>query len=337
MIKIIFSRKISFTLLLLAFSGSLFAQTNTVICSFSHKAGNTPLVLDQTEFTIWNGKTMKLSRAEFYLSQPILHLPDSTSVQLAEQFMLVSAKAPAAEFNLGSWPAETVQGVTLHIGIDSSHNHLDPASYPVEHPLAPKNPSMHWGWVAGYNFLALQGYIDNNNDGVCESWFEFHTLGDSLFKTVELSGTPAAQNDTLRLHFDLDYARLFQDMSMTGDLIEHGSKGPCIELMHNSATQGFIAMTPVLLDQTILNYSQYISAAPNPAGDNTLIRYELPVSGAVNLAVTNALGQTVYTGAGLPAAGAVQLETAGWPQGIYQYAFYEKGWLLARRQLAVVH
>ena len=323
---------------LFAISGSLLAQTmNTVIFSFSHKAGNDPLVLDQTVFTIWNGKKVMLSRAEFYIAQPGIHGPDSSVVPLSEQFLLVNAKAPATEFNLGQWPVETAYGATIHIGIDSSHNHLDPASYPVEHPLAPKNPSMHWGWAAGYFLLAVQGRVDNNNDGVPESWFEFHTLGDTLFKTVELTGTAAAQNGILRLHFDLDYARLFQNMSMTGDLIEHSSKGPCAALMANSATQGFITMASTPLSQTVVVNAQYIGASPNPAGDHTLIRYQLPGSGSVDMIVTNALGQTVYIGTGLAASGSVPLETAAWPGGIYQYAFYEKGRLLARKQLVVQH
>ena len=317
---------------------TLFAQpANTVLFSFSHKAGNDPLVLDETVFSIWNGKKVRLSRAEFYIAQPILRGPDNNAVQLTDQFMLVNAKTPDPGFNLGQWPVETVSGATLHIGVDADHNHLDPASYPAEHPLAPKNPSMHWGWAAGYFFLAVQGRVDNNNDGVPEAWFEYHTLGDTLFKTLELTGTAIAENDTLHLHFDLDYAKLFQNMSMSGDLIEHSSKGPCAELMSNSATQGFITLASMPVNQTVVTNAQFIGAWPNPAGDHTLIRYQLPVSGTVELIITNTFGQVVYTANDQPALGSVQIETGNWPQGIYYYAFYEKGRLLARKQLAVHH
>lgn len=326
------------TILLCAICGTLYAQpANTVLFSFSHKAGTDPLVLDETVFTIWNGKKIKLSRAEFYLSQPIIHGPGNNAVPLTEQFMLVNAKTPDAEFSLGQWPVETALGVTFHIGVDSAHNHLDPASYPADHPLAPKNPSMHWGWAAGYFLLAVQGRVDNNNDGVPEAWFEFHTLGDTLFKTVELTGTTAAEHDTLRLHFELDYVKLFQNMSMAGDLIEHSGKGPCAELMSNSATAGFITMTSIPLNQTVVANAQYIGASPNPAGDHTLIRYQLPVSAMVELFVTNTFGQVVYTANDLPALGSVQMETGNWPQGIYYYTFYEKGRLLAQKQLAIHH
>ena len=54
---------------LFAFLANTAAQTNRVVFSFDHKVGANPLILNQTEFSIWNGKKVILTRAEFYLAK----------------------------------------------------------------------------------------------------------------------------------------------------------------------------------------------------------------------------------------------------------------------------
>ena len=333
----IMKRFFALFLLFSAFTGNIFSQNNQVVVSFDHKVGADPLVINQTVFSIWNNKKVTISRAEFYLSEVEFHQSDNTSVPLINQYLLVNAKAPATEFALGAWPVQAAQGVTLHLGVPQAVNHLDPSFYPTGHPLALKNPSMHWGWTPGYRFMAIEGKVDNNNDGVPETTFEFHNLGDALYKTVELTGTTVAANGELHLHFVLDYAQLFKDMAMTGNLIQHGSIAPNISMMNNAANQNFLSMSATTAAPELLTNSLNVKAAPNPADGETLIQYELPVAAGINLILTNTLGQTVRNITGLPASGSTRLETADLPDGVYQYAFYENGNLLARKQLIIKH
>jgi len=324
-------------LLFVAFTAFTFAQNNQVVLSFDHKAGADPLVLNQTVFSIWNNKKVKISRAEFYISEVEINQSDNTKTPLTNRYLLVNANAPAAEFDLGAWAVQAANGVTLHLGVPEAVNHLDPTFYPSSHPLAPKNPSMHWGWTPGYRFMAIEGKVDNNNDGVPETTFEFHNLGDALYKTLELTGTTQAANGELHLHFVLDYAQLFKNMAMTGNLIQHGSVAPNIAMMNNAASQNFLSMLTTSASNDVLTNSLNVKASPNPANGETLIQYELPTAAWMNLTVTNTLGQTVRNVAGLPASGSINLETANLPEGVYQYAFYENGNLLARKQLVVKH
>jgi hypothetical protein len=325
-------------LLLIAFSAGVFAQANNqVVCSFDHKAGANAMVLDQTVFTIWNNKKVKLTRAEFYISEVELHHPDGTMMPLTDQYILVNALNPTADYPVGSWPIESAHGATLHLGVPQAVNHNDPAALPSSSPLSPQNPTMHWGWSAGYRFMAIEGMVDNNNDGVPETLFEFHNLGDALYKTVELTGQQDAANGVLHLHFVLDYIQLFKNMAMTGTLIQHGSAAINNTMMTNAATQNFIAMAAVSATQQVESNSLNIKAMPNPANAETILEYNLPATGAISMNLTNALGQTVRTFSDLSAAGNVRLETAALPEGIYQYSFYENGSLLARKQLIVKH
>lgn len=330
-------RHLLFTLSFLsAFSAASLAQTNNqVVFSFTHKIGDDTLGLEKKHFTIWNGKLLNITRAQFYLSGIELQQPGGSAITLTDKYLLVNAENPEAEYDLGEWPVDAVQGVTMGLGVDADHNHLDPAAYPADHPLAPQNPSMHWGWAAGYTFLAVEGEVDYNNDGTPEVVYQFHNLGDMLYKTIELSGTAIAADGKLRLHFDLDYTKLFNNITMQIDFINHGSNIHNQQMMANADTTSFFTLASLSAAPDVLKNSLSVSAAPNPAAAETLIRYDLPTTASLDLALTNSLGQQVRFLRGLPASGTARLTTTGLPDGIYQYAFYENGRLLARKQLAV--
>ena len=314
------------------------AQTNNqVVFSFTHKVGNDTLKLDKTFFSTWNGKLLKITRAQFYVSKIEIQQPGGSATPLSDQYLLVDAETPGAEYDLGEWPVEAAQGVKMGLGVDADHNHLDPAAYPADHPLALKNPSMHWGWSAGYTFMAIEGEVDNNNDGTPETVFQFHNLNDMLYKTIELSGTATAENGTLHLHFNLDYVKLFEDLPMESPYINHGSNSLNQQMMNNAANESFITMPSVSAVHDVLKNSLAISAAPNPADAETLIRCDLPATTTLDLVLTNSLGQPVRVLNGLSATGTTRLMTSDLPQGVYQFAFYEKGKLLARKQLVVKH
>ena len=327
----------SLILFLFASVAHTFAQTTEVVCSFDHKAGVSPLVLNETIFPIWNNKKVRLSRAEFYISDVALQRPDGSLLPLLDYYLLVNAAQPGASFSLGAWPVTAVQGVTLHLGVPPSVNHSDPSLWHGTHPLAPQDPSMHWGWSAGYRFLAIEGEVDNDGDGTPETHFEFHNLGDVLYRTLELKGNKAAENGMLTLQFALDYAQLFKNIALTGDLLLHGSAAPNIAMMDNAATQSFLALLPTSATNEVLDNSLLITASPNPAHTATTLEYALPTKGLLDLLLINAAGQTVRSLPGLSSAATIPLETGSLPEGVYQCAFYQNGKLLARKPLVVQH
>jgi hypothetical protein len=327
---------LSTLILCLAFAAGAFSQTtNKVVFSFDHKAGAEPMLLNETVFSIWNNKKVVLTRAEFYISRVDIHHPDSTVMPLTDHYMLVDATYPDAEHDMGEWEVEAAHGITLRLGVDADHNHLDPASFPATHPLSPQNPSMQWGWTAGYRFMAIEGKVDNNNDGIPETDFQFHNLGDALYKTVELTGMKEAESGVLHLHLTLDYIQLFKNMAMTGNLIQHGSASLNAKMMTNAATASFITMPQTSSVHEVLVNSLKVSVSPNPLTTMAVINYELPANDALTIVMTNTLGQTVRTHSGLPTAGMLQVEKGDLTKGIYQCSFYENGKLLARKQLVI--
>ena len=83
---------------------------------------------------------------------------------------------------------------------------------------------MHWGWAGGYRFLVVEGKVDNSGDGIPETDFEYHNLGDELYKQTDMTIAPAYDTGgDLTLSIVLDYARLFDQNTMLGNQIVHGS------------------------------------------------------------------------------------------------------------------
>lgn len=314
----------------------LFAQNNNVVVSFEHRVGSQTLTPGETQFNIWNGKAVRIDRAQFYLAEVTLKQMDGTWMPIPDFYILADASKPdELHTAAGSFNVQEIQAVGFGIGIDQAHNHLDPTLYPAGHPLAIGDPSMHWGWAGGYRFLVVEGKIDNNNDGVPESTFEYHCLGDELYENSRFTGSVQAQNGTLQINLLLDYTRLFENMAMSGNLIQHGGTSQNAAMLNNAHTAGFFTLAQSSATHDVAANSRSLEAAPNPSAGETWISYDLPVQGDVSLNLINSIGQSVRSINTLPASGKTLLNTAGLPAGVYQYAFYQHGVLVARKALVV--
>ncbi len=330
--------KTKFLLFILAISGCLYGQTsNQLVLTFEHKAGPENVTIGTTVFPIWNSKKLMLSRAEFYISEIVIHNADGSQTPLTDQYILVNANDPGAEFNLGNWNVADAVGITLHLGVPASVNHNDPSAWPVEHPLSPKFPSMHWGWTAGYRFLAIEGLADGNNDGTPETTMEFHNVGDELYKTVDLNGIAKAENGKLHIHLIVDYAKLFDNMSLKGSLIWHGNAAPNVAMMDNAAKPGFITMASLSATDGSLPASDKIRISPNPSVDKTTIQYDLSGFAKPNMLITDESGSKVMRIESIAPAGNLDISTSELAAGYYECIFLSGQNIIARNKLIVVH
>ena len=126
---------------------------------------------------------------------------------------------------------ENVEALMFHVGIDPDNNHADPAAWPADHPLAPQVPSMHWGWAAGYRFIALEG-------GTSEGNLEIHALGDDNHTPVKWRW-PAIENGTLVLDVEGDVLGFFHLLTVGSGLINHGETEEAILVCNNLADRVF--------------------------------------------------------------------------------------------------
>ncbi|MBP6398014.1 MAG: T9SS type A sorting domain-containing protein [Saprospiraceae bacterium] len=214
-----------------------------VSLAFTHKVNGEALVLGETTFPIWNGKMVKLKRAEFYLSGFSVTDANGVVSSFPDTYLLVRAQEAGRNIVVGNLSETPINQLSMFIGVDSFKNHEDPTLYPETHPLGLKDPSMHWGWAGGYRFMAIEGMVDNSGDGIPETDFEFHNLGDALYKQALISIAPAYNTENgVALPIELDYARLFDQFTMTGSLIVHGSAAKNISMMNNAVSKDFFKL-----------------------------------------------------------------------------------------------
>lgn len=171
-----------------------------------------------------NGVNIRFSVAQFYISG--LQLSDGSTTDEPGQYLLV--KGDSHMYNAGEVSKGTKTSLAFNVGVDSVTNHLDPTTYEADHPLAPKNPPMHWNWDAGYQFIKLEGLADANGDGTPEAPFEYHIGKDSNLRGVSLNIDLNVASETNMVNVMVNYAKFLEGLDLTTDLISHTGDFPVI-------------------------------------------------------------------------------------------------------------
>lgn len=173
------------------------------------------------------GSDFQITRLQYYISNITLH-HDGTQTPVSNKFILVDANTVTNEL-LGNFAVTTLDSISFAIGVGNAENHLDPTLYAANHPLAPQAPSMHWGWTAGYRFVAIEGVSGVSMSDV----FQMHCLGDNNYKTKTIVTTGNAVNSDLEVVIDADYAKALSAIDVTAGVISHGETGAARTVLNN--------------------------------------------------------------------------------------------------------
>jgi len=120
---------------------------------------------------------------------------------------------------------------------------------------------MHWGWTAGYRFIAAEGVGGSTFNQI----FEFHGLGDGNYAhlTLPTSGQYIG-TDTILITVTANYNELFRGQNLASGPISHGETGGAAQVLHNinnyvfSSSEGNAALGLRELNSTVSLY-------PNPS------------------------------------------------------------------------
>ena len=279
-------RKIILIFFAFIFSVALFSQsTKELVLTIDHTMTSAPLT--SSSIGVNNlGNQFNFSRLEYYMGD-IQVIYDNDSVFNYPEVVLIDAlDAATTNLYLGSQSLDSVTAVRFAIGVGTSLNHLDPSIYSSQSPLAPKSPSMHWGWSAGYRFIAAEGMGSSSlNQG-----FELHGLGDVNYamQTISTSGV-AVGTDTLEIKLVANYDALTQGIAVGQGVISHGESGSARQSLVNmnnhvfSSSEGNAALSDKELEH--LDFVIY----PNPANGS----FWLTVPLGSQIEVINVLGQKI--------------------------------------------
>lgn len=243
----------------------------------------------ETTYKLENGEEVQVSRLQYYLSGFAFVHDGGQVTHDSSLFLLVDALQDV-EFVLGNYDIDTLEQIRFSVGVYAPVNNEDPAQWSFEHPLAPKSPSMHWGWVSGYRFVCFEGYTGSAFD---TKW-EFHALGNDYYYPIGIAVDVAAEEGMLDVQLEADYGKALESISVADGPITHGEFADNIQLLQNFRDNVYESPSGNrnTLDKQKMLTTASFSLFPNPSKGTVFLSWEgdQPVS---MVRVYNLQGQIV--------------------------------------------
>ena len=201
--------------------GSCLYESDNFQLKFHHMAGALPFDYNQ-EFTLTNGRKIKFTRAQMYLSGFIAS--GASFENEYDRHLLITGEGN------GSYPigplisANPVTGIRLAIGVDSAYNHMDPASFAASDPLSANQEHFgHWGWNPGYKFIIMEGMMDSTTsmNGTVSYPFIYHLGFEEIYKpfTIQTDFTSDGTDELIELN--IDWLVFFNDLDLPNENSSH--------------------------------------------------------------------------------------------------------------------
>ena len=251
-----------------------------------HRLGSSPFALDQVA-TNNLGHDYKITRLQYYITKfSIVHDGGQVTAVSDDTVALVTPSDEAVTtIQLGEHNVTDVEGVKFHIGVHSPVNNEDPSLYPSDHPLAPKSPSMHWGWASGYRFLVYEGV---GGPSFAQT-FQLHGLGNENYFETSVDVTGFMDAGRMIISLNADYTRGVEDIDVSAGVISHGTIGEAKLALENF--RDFVFQPAVL--STDNNASLELSVYPNPSNGILNVNIKSEGNEKYNLTIYNSIGQVV--------------------------------------------
>lgn len=232
----------------------------------------------------------QFDRLEYYIAEISLIHDGGQETPVSDLYLLIDA-AEETSVELGEFAVTDLEAIRFHVGVDEAKNHLDPATYPNTHPLAPKFPSMHWGWTSGYRFLAIEGKSGAN---LSENW-EIHALEDENYFQTEVAISLSAVDGAISINLDANYSKALEDIDLSSGPIVHGGYGEAKKSLQNFRDYVY---TPSEVVSSTIDFSevQNFQVYPNPVIAPASAQFRLATTTATGeyaVRVTNVNGQVV--------------------------------------------
>ncbi len=158
-----------------------------------------------------DGVNLKLSTAQFYLSNFRLVNADSTEFSFGDKTLLITPNVDTYE--LGQCQSKRVVGMKFDIGLSETDNNTMPVDWPTSSSLA--NNDMYINSSYGYSFASFKGILDLDYDLIFSTPLNF-TLGTSDARrtlAVPFHLNLTQQNEDVDLVLDL--FKLFEGIDLT--------------------------------------------------------------------------------------------------------------------------
>lgn len=250
--------------LLILLTISLSAQI-PIKLEINHKLGTSPFHMNQMAQNSLM-QDFEVTNLRYYLSGFSMTHDGGQVTEMPDLLVFVDVSLDSLGnqlIELGNFAVSQIEAISFYMGVDTARNHLDPTVYAENHPLAPKNPSMHWGWASGYFFLSFNGSAGVN----MSKGFDLQCLGDeNYFQTTVSTPLVTDYSDELLISLDADYTGLLHEMDISENISMHGPFLWAHDALVNASRHVFkSSMTPNYTAISKEIHQDIISLYPNPA------------------------------------------------------------------------
>ena len=272
------------------------------------------------------GNEFMIDRLQYYLSGFSIVHDGGTVTEVEDLYVLVSLldSSDPTMIELGDFAVNELEAVRFHFGVDAQANHADPSLYHPSHALAPKFPSMHWGWAAGYRFIALEGKSGTN----LNQELQFHCIGDEFYTEIEFPVTMSGE-ESYTVAIDAEYTELLSNIDVSSGIIIHGGTGEMPVLSTNISEKVFSTsnVTSTSDSDLVTSFEIY----PNPVTNGIVnIQADIEVK-AYNVNVYDVMGKMVLRSSNIN-ANRIELSESGM---YYISISDDSGTVLATRKVVV--
>ena len=252
----------------LAFSLSAYSQSD-IYLKINHLLGTSPFAFNTTVSNNLSDN-FNINRMEYYISSINISHDGGTVTNVSNTWILANASTPVNEF-LGNYNITTIESISFSIGVETPENHNDPSLLSSSSPLSPKSPSMHWGWSAGYRFVAMEGMAGLTTPNQV---FELHGLGDVNYfnQTILTAGTSDANGLTIELN--ADYEQAIKNISVASGTVSHGEINEAKKMLENFRDNVFTATGSTVAFDEIANDHNNFEIYPNPMRNGEALTFK---------------------------------------------------------------
>lgn len=273
-----------FIALIIILTNGLFATE--VWLKINHNVKGQEYVKNDGVYNINTFET-KFKRLQYYLSDIVLIDLNGNRVPAPNLFHLIDSDS--SKYFLGDVNIENIRQIDYYFGLSNSINHGDPSVWPQGHPLNLTYAAMHWGWAAGYRFLAVEGYT-KDMFGAWKNEFQYHLVGDQYYSKMNISFMPNVSEDgTITINLEADFNELFNGVNLITDNFNHGSGGSNDIIANNVKNGKFLSYHLLSVDKPYPNLSIY----PNPSQDFTYINFDDTNITGLTFKLTNIKGEFI--------------------------------------------
>tara|TARA_B100000795_G_scaffold591_1_gene411 strand:- start:85 stop:1059 length:975 start_codon:yes stop_codon:yes gene_type:complete len=252
----------------LAFSLSAYSQSD-VYLKINHLLGASPFAFNTTVSNNL-GNNFDINRMEYYISSISITHDGGAVTSISDTWILANASTPVNEL-LGNYNIATLESISFSIGVETPTNHNDPSLLAASSPLSPKSPSMHWGWSAGYRFVAMEGMAGFTSTNQV---FQLHGLGDVNYFSQTIITAGKSDANGLVVELNADYEQAVKSINVASGIISHGDINEAKNMLENFRDNVFTATETTVAVNEITKVDNHFKMYPNPKRNGEALTFK---------------------------------------------------------------